>query len=132
MKTFDISSWVTDRAIEAPQKAAIRFEGQETTYAELENRIAQISGCFTGLLNIRPGDRVSFLGQNCPEILELLFACARVGAIFVPLNARMTTEQLRFFLQNAKPRCLFADAEFLKSAKACLQDSPDIKLIRFG
>jgi len=44
----------------------------------------------------------------------------------------MTTEQLRYFLQNAKPRCLFTDAEFLKSAKACLQDSPDIKLIRFG
>lgn len=132
MKTFDISSWVAKRSIEAPQKVAIRFENHETTYAKLEERTARLSGGLVGLLEIRRGDRVSFLGQNCPEILELLFACARIGAIFVPLNARMTTEQLRFFLQNATPRCLFADAAFLKSAKACLHDMPDVRLIRFG
>ena len=115
MTTHDISSWIASNAKRSPNKVAIRFEERETTYAEFENRIARLSGVLAGPLGLNEGDRVSFLGDNCPEILELLFTCARTGAIFVPLNARMTTEQLRVFIRSSQPRCLFVDAKYVKA-----------------
>ncbi|NKB56533.1 MAG: AMP-binding protein [Alphaproteobacteria bacterium] len=132
MKTYDISSWIAHQSVQSPKKIAIRFEAKETTYSQLEDRVASLSGALSGSLRIQRGDRVAFLGLNCLEILELLFACARVGAIFVPLNARMTNGQLRVFLENATPRCLFADAAFLAAAQGCLESIPDIDLVRFG
>lgn len=132
MSNYDISRWVADNALKSPAKVAIRFEGRETTYSALENRIARISGALQGTLEVEPGDRISFLGDNCPEILELLFACARVGAIFVPLNARMTTEQLQVFLDSAQPKYLFVDYKYLDAAEACLTEYPEVELIVFG
>ncbi len=132
MNTFDISSWVSDNAERSPEKVVIRFEEAELTYAQMENRIAHLSGALSKVLGIRPGDRVSFLGQNCPEILELLFACARIGAIFVPLNSRMTTEQHCIFIENATPKCLFVDATYLDAADACQRAAPVESVIVFG
>ena len=132
MSNCDISHWVADNALKSPAKVAIRFEGRETTYSALENRVARISGALRNTLGIRPGDRISFLGDNCPEILELLFASARVGAIFVPLNARMTIEQQQVFLESAQPACLFVDFKYLDAAQACLVEYPNIELVVFG
>ncbi|NKB56614.1 MAG: AMP-binding protein [Alphaproteobacteria bacterium] len=132
MKTYDISSWIAEKARRAPDKVAIRFEGRETRYGQFEDRIAHLSGAFADTLGIEQGDRIAFLGDNCPEILELLFACARTGAILVPLNIRMTTEQLGVFLNNAKPRYLFVCANHFDSAEACLQQYPSMRLIGIG
>jgi fatty-acyl-CoA synthase len=44
---------------------------------------------------VRRGDRVAFLGPNHPAYLEALFAAGRIGAVFVPLNTRLTTPELR-------------------------------------
>ena len=43
----------------------------------------------TGPLDVGRGDRVAFLGFNSPEMIAILFACARIGAIVVPLNWRL-------------------------------------------
>jgi acyl-CoA synthetase (AMP-forming)/AMP-acid ligase II len=47
---------------------------------------------------VSEGERLAYLGLNRPELLELFFACSRVGAIFVPLNARMPPKELRVFV----------------------------------
>lgn len=132
MTTCDISDWIAQNAVSIPQKVAIRFENREITYAALEDRVARLSGILTGKLNIGVGDRVSFLGDNCPEILELLFACARIGAIFVPLNARMTPEQLTVFLDSAQPGCIFVDARYQEAARACCVQQRNIQTVLFG
>lgn len=132
METYDISSWIAEKAIRTPEKLAVRFEGREIRYSQFEERIARLSGAFVDTLRIEQGDRVAFLGDNCPEILELLFACARTGAIMVPLNVRMTTAQLGVFLKNAKPRYLFVHENHFDTARLCLQQYPSIQLISIG
>jgi fatty-acyl-CoA synthase len=62
---------------------------------------------------------VAYLGPNCPELLEALFACARLGAIFVPLNARMTAAELRLFAGQASPVVLLAEESFAQTAGEC-------------
>lgn len=108
---MDISSWITHRAAWSPDKVAVRFEGEELTYAGLERAVARLAGGL-GQLGVRAGDRVAYLGWNSPLILELLFACARLGAVFVPLNARLALPELAEVVGDAEPAVLVAGRGF--------------------
>jgi fatty-acyl-CoA synthase len=65
---------------------------------------------------VTAGDRVAYLGFNHPLVLELLFACARLGAIFVPLNWRLAPPEHREILRDCSPKVLFAGAELRAQA----------------
>ena len=58
----------------------------------------------------------SISGPNCPELLQLLFACERLGAIFVPLNVRMPAAELQVFVKATRPRLLVAEVGFREIA----------------
>jgi fatty-acyl-CoA synthase len=113
-------------------KAAIRYLGTETTYSELESQVARLAATLVIDLNVTPGDRVAFLGLNSPELLKLIFACARAGALFVPLNARMTVEQHKVFIDDFEPSLMIAESEFGLHARKCLQDTTSTRLMLLG
>jgi fatty-acyl-CoA synthase len=93
------------------------FRGARITYRELEDRIAALAG-FLRRSGTTRGDRVAYVGPNCPELVETLFACARLGAIFVPLNARIPEAELRVFVDQSTPRTFFAEEGLLATARA--------------
>ena len=64
------------------------------------------------------GERIAWLGYNHPDLLVLLFAAARRGALLVPLNWRLAAAEHRAILQDCAPRWLFADAAFASQADA--------------
>jgi fatty-acyl-CoA synthase len=80
-------------------------DGQQLTYAKLETRVAALARGFAGL-GVGAGDRVGYLGPNHPTYLETLFALGRLGAVFVPLNTRLTTPELAYQLQDSGCRAL--------------------------
>ena len=114
---LDISGWIAHWAQWTPGKTALRFEGRCVSYAELA-RAVQRAAARLAASGVSRGDRVAYLGPNCPELLELLFACARLGAIFVPLNTRMPTAELRVFLAATRPRLVVAETGFRDTALA--------------
>ena len=69
-----------------PDKAAIRFGGETLTYAGLAQRIAQAARALKSHYGVAYGDRVAILAANHPDYLVLLYACARLGAMLVPVN----------------------------------------------
>jgi len=63
---------------------------------------------------VQKGDRVAWLGYNHPEMLVLLFALARLGAILVPLNWRLTAAEHKAILADCAPKWIFCDEAFAK------------------
>lgn len=59
----------------------------------------------------RRGSRVLWLGQNCHRVAELLFACAKLGAVLVPANWRGSAEEIRFVIEDAAPRVVLWQEE---------------------
>jgi fatty-acyl-CoA synthase len=108
----DLSRWIAHRADWSPKKAALRFEGAEITYAELDERVRRLAAALGARCGVGRGDRVAHLGFNGPLVLELLFACARLGAIFVPLNWRLAPPEHHEILRRCAAKALFADPEF--------------------
>jgi fatty-acyl-CoA synthase len=55
------------------------------------------------------GDRVACLSKNRAEIIVLHLACARLGAIFVPLNWRLSTSELEVIIRDCQPSIVYGD-----------------------
>lgn len=114
---MDLSQWIAQHASRKPARAALRFEGRDITYAELA---AQIDGIAAALAvrHVRPGDRIAWLGLNGPAMLAALFACARLGAIFLPLNWRLAAPEHKAMLQASSPALLFVEDTFAAETAA--------------
>jgi fatty-acyl-CoA synthase len=82
------------------------------SYAQLWARIEAA----TRALGVAKGERVAWLGYNQPDMLALLFAAARVGAILVPLNWRLTAAEHTAILRDCQPRVLFCDSDHAQAA----------------
>lgn len=87
--------------------------GKRYTYADLNNRANQAANFMQEKFNIQEGDRVSILAQNCLPFVDLLFGLSKVGAIFVPLNWRLTARELSFIIQDLEPRVLICGPEYI-------------------
>ena len=55
---------------------------------------------------------MAILAANCPEIFEAAFACAKIGAICLPLNWRLTVPELEYILKDSAPKLLISDVKF--------------------
>ena len=101
--------------------------GRQHSYRSFDDRISRLAGSFRSPVASRAGDRVAVLAPNTTDTFEVQFACARIGAIFVPLNWRLANPELRAILADCTPAMLVYDAEFADRAprtRARLRNPP--------
>jgi fatty-acyl-CoA synthase len=103
-----LGNWLYQRARRTPHRLALTFEGMSWTYGALQERIDSLAAGLRAN-GVSQGDRVGFLGFNQPAFLETLFAAARLGAIFVPLNFRLSGPELHYIIDNAGVHTLIVD-----------------------
>jgi fatty-acyl-CoA synthase len=108
----DLSGLIERNAAFAPDKPALHFEGTTISYAAVAARIEQAARALKSELGISRGDRVAILSLNRPDYLVLLYACARLGAILVPLNWRLAVAEQFFILSDAAARVLILERAF--------------------
>lgn len=114
---MDLSHWIERNARFAPTQTAIRFSSQDISYAMLAHRIDRAAAALADA-GVREGDVVAYLGLNHPIIVELLFACARLGALVAPLNWRLAPPEIRRMLDDCRPRILIAESAFINGPNA--------------
>ena len=129
---MDLSDWIKCHADATPGKPAILFEGREISYARLARRIERCARVLVDGLGINPGDRVAYLGQNSPEQIALLFACARTGAILLPLNWRLAAPEHVQLLQHAQPQAMFVDGLFTAHVNGVREQLDAITLVSYA
>jgi len=105
---MNLAAHILKQADLSADRAAILFEGQSWTYGEFAQRVRKIAGLFKER-GVCMGDRVAFLGFNQPAFLETMVAANALGAIFVPLNFRLTGEELAFIISDAGVHTLIVD-----------------------
>jgi fatty-acyl-CoA synthase len=104
---------VIDRnAAFAPEKPALIFGERSWSYATFAHQIGVLAQALKTSLGVRNGDRVAIVAMNHPIYLVLLYACARLGAMMVPLNWRLSVPEQRFILSDAGVCALFVAEAF--------------------
>ena len=96
------------RASLTPKRDAITFEGETWTFAELIGRIDSFANVLASG-GVGRGDRVGYLGLNHPNFFVTMFATNRLGAIFVPVNFRLTGAELAFIGTDSGIHTMVAD-----------------------
>lgn len=105
---YNLANTLLKRARLNPERTALIFEGDSCSYAEFADRVKRQAQL---LINngVCLGDRVGFLGFNQPAFLETIYAANAIGAIFVPLNFRLTAKELSFIVNDAGIHTLICD-----------------------
>jgi fatty-acyl-CoA synthase len=99
-RSDNIGSWTGLRARRDPHRTALVVGSQRTDYAELESRAGRVAGALREG-GVKPGRRVATALKNRVEFVEMLFGTARAGAIFVPLNFRLSSEEVAYALGDS-------------------------------
>jgi fatty-acyl-CoA synthase len=105
--------WVENRARLSPNKKAIIDEdsNKSWTYEAVNKRSSSVAGWLKSQ-GVKKGDRVALLSPNDISYFDLLFACGKIGAIFVPLNWRLSEHELNEILLDCSPLLLGIHQKF--------------------
>ncbi|MCB1475698.1 MAG: long-chain fatty acid--CoA ligase [Rhodobiaceae bacterium] len=103
------AEWFARRALRNPADPAISFQDRTWTYGEFQTLIESVADALASG-GAQRGSRIAWLGFNHPLTLAVMFAANRIGAIFVPLNYRLSPRELKECVDDAGIHTIVADA----------------------
>ncbi len=95
------------------------------SYAELAARVARLAAGLAA--RCAPDARVALVMKNCPQYVELLFACWHAGLCAVPVNAKLHPRELEFILANSGARLCFATADLYDAVAPLAASVPGLE-----
>jgi len=127
LNSLSFYSLLLQHRADQPDRVAVTTGDRQVTYRQL---VARIDGLTAVLIDrgVRADDRILWLGQNSHHVLELLVACARIGAMLCPANWRQSVDELRFVVADWDPKLIFwqeAEVGERVSQVRASQDSTD-------
>ncbi|WP_298240403.1 AMP-binding protein [uncultured Bradyrhizobium sp.] len=112
---INLSSFIAFHARRTPERPALKYRGEEISYAALDARVRGVAGWLASQ-GIGAGDVVAVLMKNSAAFLELVFATSHLGAVFLPINFRLSRDEVGYITANAGARLLIADEELAANA----------------
>ncbi|PWW24089.1 acyl-CoA synthetase (AMP-forming)/AMP-acid ligase II [Geodermatophilus normandii] len=114
-----IGSWPARRAFLSGDRTALVAGDRRITYTEFDRRTDQLARSLRDL-GVRQGDRVAGLLLNSPAFLETMFATAKLGAVFVPMNLRLAPPEVSYLLADSGADVFVWSAPLAPVARAAL------------
>ncbi|MFZ0520716.1 MAG: AMP-binding protein, partial [Candidatus Acidiferrales bacterium] len=111
-----------------PRRTAVVCNDERYTYAQFADRVARLAGALRKA-GVQPGDRVAFLSANCHRLLEAYYGVLEAGAVLLPLNIRLTPNELGYVLNDAEATVLFVEKQFLPTADSFRKNVPSLGMI---
>jgi long-chain acyl-CoA synthetase len=127
--TMNLASNLENSAARLPEKVAVRFEGTQITFSDLNRKCNRLAN---GLKNrgLKPGDRCIVMLPNCIELAIAYYALAKLGAVVVPVNFLFRQHELSHIIADSTPRAIIGSADYLDEINKVLNgiDLPEILL----
>ncbi|WP_022835033.1 long-chain-fatty-acid--CoA ligase [Salisaeta longa] len=114
-----------DRAVELypDVPGIIAHDGTTYTYEAVHARVNQLAHALADR-GVGPGDRVALLAPNTHYFIETLYATNTLGAVFVPLNYRLTPSDYRYILNDCAAHTIIADYDYADKVEAVREEVP--------
>ncbi len=123
---YPVVDWIAHHARFTPDKLAVEdlASGRTQTYAEMHLRVGKLAA-YLKSLGVEAGDRIGFLAFNSTDMIDLCFACWRIGAMGLALNYRLTASELKFIIEDSTPKIIVIDSALSELAEE-LRDQTDV------
>ncbi|UCE41303.1 MAG: long-chain-fatty-acid--CoA ligase [Candidatus Aminicenantes bacterium] len=123
---MSLSDVLKKTASDSPDQEAVICAGKKFRYDELKDRVERLSSSLLSL-GIRKNDRVAIIHRNCHRYLETYFAAAKIGAVLVPINYRLSGEDFVFILNDSQAKWMIAQPDLV----SCLRERKhDLLMLR--
>jgi fatty-acyl-CoA synthase len=110
-----LSSFIAFHARRDPARCALKYRDEEISYGAFYERI-RIVGGWLASRGIGPDDVVAVLMKNSAAFLDIAFAVSHIGAVFLPINFRLSADEVAYIVENSGARLLIADDELASTA----------------
>ncbi|MFG2576070.1 long-chain-fatty-acid--CoA ligase [Streptomyces sp. NPDC048481] len=114
---------VAFHAMHHPRRTALSCEGRSVTYEQLHRESNRTARALLAAGAGR-GTRVAFLGKESEHYYEIFFACAKTGAVLVPINWRLTPAEVEHILRDSGAEVLFVEDEYAGTAARIREELP--------
>jgi long-chain acyl-CoA synthetase len=126
--TFNLYDLFERNAIIFPEREALVFDDETTTFKTLLWKINNLAGTLKAK-ELKKGDRIAILALNRPEFFVILGAAARLGAIVAPINWRLSEKEIDYILHDTTPTFLFISPDYQELVLSLLPNHGYIKEI---
>ncbi|WP_421929376.1 acyl-CoA synthetase [Neoaquamicrobium sediminum] len=128
-RVMNLSHFLTQAARRDPEGIGFVWGERSWSWAQMEARVDAMAAALVSEFGVTKGDRILVQSSNCNQMFESMFACFRVGAVWVPTNYRQTPEDVAYLAQASGARGMICGAAFADHAAACRQASPHIGFV---
>lgn len=126
-RVMNLSHFVTQAARRFPEKIAFVWGDKCWTWREIDRRIGAMSCALAETYGVKKGDRVLVQSQNCNQMFESMFACFRIGAVWVPTNFRQTPEEVAYQAEVSGAVGMICGNMFAHHQAACAASSAPLR-----
>jgi long-chain acyl-CoA synthetase len=127
-----VAEVLREHAAGRPEVVALRHEDRAITYAELHERSSRLAQALLAA-GVGAGDRVAHLDRTAPEVVELLAATSKIGAVTVPLNWRLAARELAAIVADSGAPLLLAGRRHVDVADELAASVPhDLRVVHAG
>lgn len=129
-----VIDWLVKQANRYPEKTALvdLTTGRRLSYPQFNERASRFAEFLRDRWGIGKGERVAVLAHNSSDYLEMLYGCAKIGAVMVCLNWRLSAVEQRAIIADATPRALIFGEEFEATATQLITEAGLEHRMRLG
>ena len=123
---MNVGHLLSNAANRYPDRTAIVFEGRRFSYREFNERVNSLANAFLEL-GMRKGDKVAAMLYNSNQIVEVYFAAAKMGGVFVPVNFRFKEREAHYILDHSDAMIFVYGEEFAEMVASLRSKLPKVK-----
>jgi acyl-CoA synthetase (AMP-forming)/AMP-acid ligase II len=108
---MNIGAYLSQNARKYMNKLAVECDGRTYTYRELNEEVNRLAH---GLIHmgVKKGNKIALMMKNSDHFVVSFFAAAKLGAVIVPINFRLTASEVHYILNQSESIMVFCDEEF--------------------
>lgn len=118
-RVMNLSHFLTQAARRHPEDIGFVWGETTWTWAEMEARVNAMAGALRDRFGVKKGDRILVQSANCNQMFESMFACFRLGAVWVPTNFRQSPDEVAYLAKASGASGMICGARFADHAQAC-------------
>lgn len=128
---MNIGSLLSQNARKFPNLLAIECEGRNYTYLQFNEEVNRLAN---GLLQlgVKKGEKIALMMKNSDHFVLSIFAIAKIGAVAVPVNFRLTSTEVQYILQQSEARIVVCDLEFEETVTSAREETEVRTVITIG
>lgn len=128
-RVMNLANFLSQAARRHSEEIGFIWAEKLWSWAEMEARVNAMAAALARDYGVVKGDRILVQSSNCNQMFESMFACFRLGAVWVPTNYRQSPAEVAFLAEASGARGMISGAAFPDHVSACLEAAPAIEFV---